>query len=155
MHNHAAPGVAGVPSDAAPPLFDDNLIIDNVIAGNAADSEDAATSGPTGINLFSVGPIRGTVITQNVIDNEALDIVINIPAIASVTTPLVQIHLNDLLSGVGVTNTGTGTVDATQNWWGCSGGPGASGCTTVSGNVPFAPWLRRPFDGRRDDHRDH
>jgi hypothetical protein len=55
--------------------------------------------------------------------------------------------LNDLLGGtIGVDNLGQGVIHATENWWGCSGGAGAAGCSTVSGpNVLFAPWLQVAF----------
>jgi LPXTG-motif cell wall-anchored protein len=43
-------------------------------------------------------------------------------------------------SGIGVANLG-GTVTATRNWWGCAGGPGTTGCDTVSGTVAAAPYL--------------
>lgn len=33
------------------------------------------------------------------------------------------------------------TLDARENWWGCSGGPGESGCDTVSGGVDYSDWL--------------
>lgn len=32
-------------------------------------------------------------------------------------------------------------VDAENNWWGCSGGPGAAGCDPVDGPVDFEPWI--------------
>jgi hypothetical protein len=32
-------------------------------------------------------------------------------------------------------------VDATNNWWGCNGGPGATGCDTVEGLAVYSPWL--------------
>jgi parallel beta-helix repeat protein len=35
-------------------------------------------------------------------------------------------------------------ADATGNWWGCAGGPGAAGCDTVneaSGTVDYTPWI--------------
>ena len=67
MHNHAAPGVNGVPPGAPPPNFNDNVIVGNDISANAADTEDAATGGTTGINIYSVGPMTGTIISQNVI----------------------------------------------------------------------------------------
>ncbi|HET6998670.1 MAG TPA: right-handed parallel beta-helix repeat-containing protein [Solirubrobacterales bacterium] len=35
----------------------------------------------------------------------------------------------------------SGTVVATDNWWGCNEGPGAPACTTVSGEVDDAPNL--------------
>jgi hypothetical protein len=53
----------------------------------------------------------------------------------------------NLLGGdIGVDNIGTGTVDATENWWGCPNGPGTGGCTTVKGTgVFFTPRLRHPM----------
>lgn len=141
MHNHAAP--AGAP----PPMFNDNMIIGNDISANSQDFEDAATAGPTGINIYSVGPMTGTIISQNTIHEEAYDVVIKIPA---ATVPAVQIHLNNLSGNqVGLQNKGTASVDATMNWWGCQGGPGANGCTSIlpasAAGVMFTPWLTSPF----------
>lgn len=146
MHNHAAPGVNGVPGFLPPPVFNDNVILGNDISENSQDFEDAATSGPTGINIYSVGPMTGTIISQNVIHQEALDIVIKIPAS---TLPAVQVHLNNLPGKVGLQNAGGAQVDATQNWWGCSRGPGANGCSSISGSgVIFVPWLTKPFQAQ-------
>ena len=87
MHNHVAP-------PGAPPVnLNDNLIVGNRISGNGKDTEDAATPGPTGINVFGVCSITGTVISGNVIDDEAVDIATNTPA-------QVNVHLNDLLGGI-------------------------------------------------------
>ena len=132
LHNHAT--LASLPAD-----LNDNVIVGNYIARNHADTADAATSGPTGINVFGFGAVTGTVISQNIIREEALDIVTN-------TAGEVVIHLNDLLGeAVGVDNIGVGSVDATENWWGCPGGPGSGGCSRVDGpRVTFAPWLRAP-----------
>lgn len=151
MHNHAAPGVNGVPPGAPPPIFNDNVILGNDISANSQDFEDAATAGPTGINIFSLAPMTGTLISQNVIHQEAFDIVIKVPATGAV--PAVQIHLNNFPDNqVGLQNAGTAKVDATQNWWGCSGGPGANGCATVSGTgVLFIPWLTKPFQAGGDN----
>jgi hypothetical protein len=72
--------------------------------------------------------------------NEGVDVATNTPA-------AVGAHFNDLLGGqIGIDNIGTGSVIGQENWWGCAGGPGATGCTTVSGtNVLFTPFLTAPF----------
>jgi parallel beta-helix repeat protein len=132
MHNHAS--VPGAPAAN----LSGNLIVGNFIARNHADTLDAATSGPTGINVFGVGPVTGTVISQNVIEDEDIAIATNTPA-------EVLAHLNDLLGTVGIDNIGSGTVNATVNWWGCAAGPGQKGCSTVEGQgVTVSPVLQRP-----------
>ncbi|MDE3135204.1 MAG: right-handed parallel beta-helix repeat-containing protein [Acidobacteriota bacterium] len=132
MHSHAPGG-----------NFRDNAIIGNYIAGNGADTEDAFTPGTTGINVFGVSAESGTVISQNIIKDEDIGIAVNTPA-------LIQAHLNDLLvKGFGVDNLGSNPVDATQNWWGCSRGPGSTaGCSSTDGpGITTWPPLGQPFHG--------
>ncbi len=138
LTNNGLPGVA-MHSHAPNQNLDDTQIIGNYIAGNGADTGDAATPGPTGINVFGVTPITGTVISHNVIDKETAGIVVK-------TGALVAAHLNNLVGKrVGVDNLGAGPVDATENWWGCANGPGARGCTTVTGAiVATTPFLTQP-----------
>ncbi len=144
LHTHVGPAF-GAPADN----MDGNVIIGNFISGNGADTADTATPGPTGININSGGggsPVHGTIISQNLIENEEVDIAVNTPAD-------LDAHFNNLLGGdVGVANVCaldsaacTGSIDATENYWGCPAGPGGSGCTTTSGsNISFAPWLKQP-----------
>jgi len=154
LHTHVGPAF-GAPADN----MDGNMIIANFIAGNLADSFDTATPGRVGININSGdggSPVRGTVISQNVIRDEDVDIAVNTPA-------EVDIHLNDLLGGkIGVvdvcaldkSSACTGSIDATENYWGCPAGPGGPECTTTSGAaIRFTPWLQKPSDD--DDDRDH
>jgi parallel beta-helix repeat protein len=128
----------------------DNVIIGNYIAGNGADTEDAATPGPTGINVFGVAPITGTVIADNVIKDEQVDVAVN-----TVSPAVVDAHLNNILGKqIGVDNLGTGAVDATENWWGCAKGPGSAGCTSVSGsNIVSTPFLTRPSERAEEQRR--
>jgi hypothetical protein len=134
MHNHAS-----APSPAPGVNLNNNTIIGNHIHGNAADTEDAATPGPTGINLYSTAPVTGTVISGNDIDNEAVAIAFKAPA------GQLNVHFNDLPRSIGIDNLGAGTVDATENWWNCVTGPGSGHCASVSGTgVSSAPWLFTP-----------
>jgi nitrous oxidase accessory protein NosD len=128
----------------------DNVIVGNYIAGNGADTEDAATPGPTGINVFGVAPITGTVIAGNVIKDEQVDI-----AVSTISPAVVDVHLNDLLGQqIGLDNLGSGGVDATENWWGCAKGPGFPGCTSVSGsNIVSTPFLTRPSERGDEQQR--
>jgi parallel beta-helix repeat protein len=133
------PGVA-MHSHAPGQFLNDNVIAGNQIAANGADTGDAATPGTTGINVFGVSAITGTIISQNTIQQESFDIVINTPA-------EVNAHLNNLLGAtVGVDNIGAGTGNAVANWWGCVSGPGTPQCASIGGaGILFAPWLLQSF----------
>src|ERR1700691_3768815 len=145
LHTHVGPAF-GLPADD----MSGNKIILNTIAGNLADNADTATPGRVGININSGdggSPVRGTVISQNVISDEDIDIAVN-------TSAEVDVHLNSLLgSGIGVgdvcaldgSTVCTGTIDATENYWGCPAGPGEHGCTTISAaRILWIPWLQKP-----------
>lgn len=135
MHNHAAP-----PAPAPPVNFNDNAIIGNHFSGNGADNPGAPTAGPTGINVFSAGPIMGTVISQNTFDNESIDVSFTAPA------GQLNVHFNDFSRGIGIQNLGTGMIDATENWWSCGAGPGGSHCSSAKGSgLSSTPWLTNPF----------
>jgi parallel beta-helix repeat protein len=127
----------------------DHLIANNTISGNGPDP-DPGTTVPTGIAIFSdteagAAPATGIVITGNTIRGEGIDIAVKTPA-------EVDAHLNRLFDSVGIANLGAGSVDATMNWWKCSGGPQASGCSTYTGSgVTYAPWLTKPFNLNGDD----
>jgi len=138
LHNHAS-----APAPAPGINLNDNVIVGNQISGNGADTEDAVTSGPTGINLFSTAPVSGTVVSQNVFDQESIDVAFNAPS------GQMNVHLNNFNGKAeGVDNIGAATIDATENWWNCSFGPGPmGGCATTSGSgVTTSPWLTAPFD---------
>lgn len=141
MHNHAY-----APAPAPAVNLNGNVVIGNYFSGNAAESGDAATSGPTGINVYSAGPIYGTVVSQNTFANEAIAVAFKAPA------GQLSVHFNDFgIRGVGVENLGAGVVNATENWWNCAFGPGHRGCASASGpNLYTTPWLLSPFGG--DSH---
>ena len=144
LHTHVGPAF-NLPADN----FYGNVIIGNYIAKNLADQDDTATPGNVGININSGAggtPVLGTVISYNVIREEDVDIAVNTPA-------EVDIHLNDLGGDkIGVADVCTfdkatvctGGINATLNYGGCKDGPGAAGCTTVSGiRYQFYPLASR------------
>jgi nitrous oxidase accessory protein NosD len=134
MHNHAW-------SQFAPPVnMNNNVIIGNYLSGNAADTEDAATGGPTGINIYSVAPLHGTIVQENRFANEGFDVVFNAPS------GQLLAHLNDFDEGVGVANLGAASINATENWWDCASGPATGNCASVQGTgVAITPWLPVSF----------
>lgn len=134
MHNHAAPPKA--------PAVDlnDNIIVGNAISGNGADTEDAATPGTAGINIYSVAAVTGTVITENTISQEQVGVVMNTPSGST------SVSLNNLLGPIGIQNLGSGTIAGAQNWWGCAAGPSAAGCGIARGSgVSYTPVLSSVF----------
>ena len=141
------PGVA-FHTHAPDQTLNGHLIVGNTIFGNGPDG-DPGTTVPTGISIFSsVVPITGIVISQNDFKGEGIDIGVN-------AAGSIQVHFNSLTGGIGIENIGSlADIDATANWWKCSKGPGANGCSTVVGNgITTDPWLVRPFSSRQqDDH---
>jgi parallel beta-helix repeat protein len=146
MHNHAF-------SPMAPPVnFNNNKIVGNDFSGNGPDNPGAPTSGPTGINISSMAPISGTVVEENIFDKEAIAIGFTAPAGSQVDA-----HFNNFAQGTGIDNGGAGQIDATENWWGCSTGPGSKHCAIIQGpSVSFTPWLTTPFAsiGELTSHHD-
>jgi Right handed beta helix region len=136
MHTHApVPGAV---------ILRDNSVINNTFRGNGADTGDAATAGPTGINISSVVPATGMVVTGNVMEDEAIGISFNSPASASGAPPQMQAHFNQFEPGTtGISVLGPATVDGTQNWWGCARGPAWANCASATGGVMVNPWLTR------------
>jgi parallel beta-helix repeat protein len=138
MHAHAPGGV-----------LSDNMIAGNTISGNAADTADTATPGPTGINVSGgddgsghpVAVITGTVIAGNVISQEAIGIFVK-------TNAPVGANLNNFTYPmIGVDNVGGGAVDARQNWWGCPPGPLTLGCASIAGpNILYLPFRDHSSD---------
>jgi parallel beta-helix repeat protein len=142
LRNNGIPGVA-IHSHAPGDTFTSNVIAANQISGNGADTGDTVTPGTTGINInsgFGGSLISGTIIAQNVITQEGYDLFINTPA-------QVDAHLNSFVghNAVGVDNSSGIAVNVTENWWGCFGGPGSEGCSSIAGSgVLFTPWLLFP-----------
>ncbi len=126
--------------------LNDNMIVGNTVVNNGADTADATTPGPTGINIYAAAVVTGTTISGNSIQGETYDVVVTDPA----TVPA-QVHFNALLgSGAGVLGTAGSLVDATGNWWSCPAGPVLlNGCTVAQGaGVTATPWLQTPIPGQ-------
>src|ERR1700683_4068195 len=111
FHGHSNGGTPGV-------NLENTVVTGNTISGNGADTGDAETPGTTGINVFGAAAtstaaaanLTGVLIYGNTITKEAYAIVVN-------NSDRTVAHLNNLdnTGKVGVDNTGTGSVDATQD----------------------------------------
>ena len=92
-----------------------------------------------------LGGSTGTVtITGNTITNNN-STASGIHVLAGVDVSDTEAHFNNIEgnTGHGVYNGGTGTLNATDNWWGDASGPSGEGSGTgdaVSTNVDFDPW---------------
>ena len=141
LTGNALPGVA-IHAHSPFQSLGDHQIVGNRISRNGPDG-DPGTTVPTGISLSSEGPpLVGIVISQNVIEGEDIGVVMKT---VDASTDI-QVHFNSLASDIGVQNLGQGSISATENWWKCTGGPGARGCANVDGpNVTVDPALPKPF----------
>jgi hypothetical protein len=149
-----AAGAGMFANPGAPPGADNNVITDNVIAGNGGDEEaEPASPNSMGIELLSNGsfapfapaaPIVGTLISGNQISGEDFDVWVGNTATNA------QVSVNNLIgrNAIGVKNRGSGTVTATDNWWGCPQGPNAGNCSSTSGVVVSSPFASHPVNGQ-------
>jgi 6-phosphogluconolactonase (cycloisomerase 2 family) len=96
--------------------------VQNTFEGNSGSAVDAGAGGAT----LSCNLITG-----------------NTTGVAA-QTAAVGAHDNVIVdNGLGADGTliPTGSMSATQNWWGCVSGPGSAGCDTVAGSVDVVPPL--------------
>jgi parallel beta-helix repeat protein len=150
LAGNGLPGVT-LHSHAPGQNVNDHLIANNTIYGNGPD-EESGSSEKAGIAITAdpgAGPITGIQIVGNKIFGEGVDVVFNAPGALAA-------HQNAFFDGVGVANLGSGSVDATLNWWKCSHGPGSPGCASTQGsNIQVTPMLERPDRDDKDDHDRH
>ncbi len=145
LRNNALPGVA-IHSHAPGQMVTDHIITGNTISGNGSDGDLGASLPTMGISITNyppvpTNPITGIVISENIFKGEGADIAVFAGAGSGVDA-----HFNSLFGPVGIDNLGAGSLSATANWWKCSKGPGANGCSTVLGSgVTTDPWLTQPF----------
>ncbi len=117
-------------------------------AGTVIEGNDFSQLAPEpGIALSNIvaSPNTGTEIVGNALIGNAYGVLVSgSEAIGGGT----QVHANRIVgsSVAGVQNPAGsgGTVDATDNWWGCNEGPtvgGSNACDEAGGEVEAAPWL--------------
>ncbi|MGE3465552.1 MAG: choice-of-anchor Q domain-containing protein, partial [Pyrinomonadaceae bacterium] len=132
----------GLLNDAIDPTgvegqFASAVISDNIIIG---------TNAGVSRGVWLRGLSLGALITGNSIRN--MNRGINGTAAQDGHTSVSPIPtLNHIVGNTafGIEWTGTGPVNAENNWWGCNAGPGAAGCDSIGGadgaNVDGDPWI--------------
>ena len=170
-NNLVGNGIAGVAMHTHAPgteALQDELIVGNYIARNGPDTDLSPTQLPDGIALgVAGGSVSGIVISGNTFDDEAEDIAISANVPVQVTATLNNFSRHTIAVDVlgplpGLPVSGNATVNATENWWGCYGGPDAKGCSTIvntvstgplASTVLFAPWFTTAVDEDQDHDR--
>lgn len=145
-------GIAGVAMHTHAPgteTLQDEVIVGNYIAHNGGDTDlGLSQSQGDGISLLAVGgSVSGIVISENTFDGEDEDIVTSTNIALQLTATLNNFSRGSIAVDNLEVLTGSATVNATQDWWGCSAGPGARRCATFvagTGTVLFTPWLTSP-----------
>lgn len=114
----------------------DGRIKDAIVAGNRITGAASATAG-----VRVIGVVTGTSITGNAISGFPTGVRTETTTGGQPSTTTA--HFNRIVGNAtaGLGNLGTSSVDATNNWWGCNGGPGAAGCDAVVGPADADPWL--------------
>jgi parallel beta-helix repeat protein len=159
VQGNGQPGIA-IHAHAANADVSHNVIAGNTVSGNGGDEEAEGSSPPnTGIEVLSNGsfppfspaaPIIGTTIFRNEVSGEDIDVWVGNTATDA------RVFLNDLSDGtIGVDNGGSGTVVATDNFWGCPDGPGAPGCSSTLGTVISSPFLSEPVNQQGNNESEH
>ncbi|HXR26071.1 MAG TPA: hypothetical protein VN742_11960, partial [Candidatus Binataceae bacterium] len=130
-----------------------NVIVGNTVSHNGGDAEatpgggslpglgiEVLSNGDFGVPFGAAAPIVGTTISHNNVSNQTIDIWVGNTATDAIAS------LNNLKGKgeTGVTNGGTGTVTATDNYWGCPQGPNTAKCASTSGTVLSSPFLSKP-----------
>ena len=135
-------GGAFAPSPTVTTTFSNNRVDGGGAAGSVGVLVQTGTFGYGNTNVAATF-VHNTIVhnATGVQVDESLDPYYGGPAqpLASAT---IALHYNVIAgnSTIGLTTNSVGQVDAINNWWGCSGGPGA-GCNGVSSNVDASPWL--------------
>jgi len=125
----------------------DGIIIGDTSANDAAGSIAATITNNTvsswvnGIRLFG-SVAAGSTLMGNMLSSNGNGILVE----SEVNAANVSASFNNIVCNTvyGANNAGIGTLDATNNWWGCNDGPGAVGPGSgdkVSDNVTYDPWL--------------
>ncbi|HEY0394416.1 MAG TPA: hypothetical protein VGD01_07955 [Candidatus Elarobacter sp.] len=104
----------------------------------------------TGVNVaddFGDGANSAVTIVGNDLHDNTSGVKVGPTAVAAINTVVANRNRLTHNSSFGVNNLSTVNVNATNNWWGASNGPGpvATGSgDRVTANVTYAPWLRSP-----------
>lgn len=102
-------------------------------------SVDGSNSAALLITTFSGAGTAATVTRNTLVDSTSGMVV----GITGGDTSAVDAAFNRIVDNTRGITTFSTAVTAENNWWGCNGGPGATGCDTAegTGNPDFDPWL--------------
>ncbi len=137
-------GGAFAPSPTVTTAFTDNRVDGGGAPGSIGVLVQTGTFGYGNTNMTTTF-VHNTIVhnATGVQVDESLDPYYGGPP-QPVASASVTLHYNVIAGNptMGLTTNSAGPVDATNNWWGCSGGPAdTANCNGVSGTVSANPWL--------------
>ncbi|MFS8085799.1 MAG: beta strand repeat-containing protein, partial [Acidobacteriota bacterium] len=126
-------------SNGSPGTFGSLIITDSTFNNNTASASNNVAGGA--IAIFAPNRIENTysITGSTFTNNHATGTLSKGGGVASGGAGTVNLHLSRLTGntatggGTGAAGQGTSPIDAINNWWGCDGLPGSSGCDTISG----------------------
>ncbi|MBW2975641.1 lamin tail domain-containing protein [Candidatus Woesearchaeota archaeon] len=129
-------------TDPSPCGIHNAEISGNTITAGGDDSRGIIIDGyNTGIDIFN-NKITGLDTAISVVTELGTGIPSSITANGNDINGNTDYGIQNTLSSV--------TIDAKNNYWGCTEGPGNVGCDSVSGNADYNPWLKFSIEDDRD-----
>ena len=120
-------------------------IINSTFTNNKAGASNSGAGGGLSVTVTTTQTPRTVTVTNNTFTGNQANAATNGlgGAITNASSSAITVKFNRITgntatggaTGIYETTGALGTIDATDNWWGCSAGPGNTGCDSIGGVV--------------------
>ena len=141
--NHATAGIAGTPNGGALAInaagttasVTNSRFLDNTVVGSSGTPVGAGLWARDGTVTVTGSTFTGNSVTGGTSPSGGA---------MQLDNPSSTLHYNRITGNTAAAGSAAAvatTASATDNWWGCNGGPGSAGCDTVTGGINDSPRL--------------